>query len=149
MLDRLYFEDIAPGDAFIGATVHAERAQMLAFAREFDDQPMHLDASAAQAMGLDDVVASGAYNFSLNTKSLTAIWQRWHFLPSGLGIELSFTSPIYPGDELTTELTVTKTRLSTKPGRGWLDTDVVLRKADRTVGLEMTVSFLILCRPDR
>ena len=40
MARKLYFNDIAKGDRFAGATVTVEREEMLDFGRRFDDQPM-------------------------------------------------------------------------------------------------------------
>lgn len=138
MAEKLYFDDIAVGDAFTGATVTVERDRLLAFAEEFDDQAMHLDAGAARAMGLDDVIAPGAYIFALTAKSQRAIWHRMYFLPSGLGIEVSFLKPVYPGDELTAHATVTDRRASSKPGRGWLSVkiDYVNQREEIAVGLK-------------
>jgi acyl dehydratase len=122
MSNKLYFEDIRKGDRFAGATVTVDREEMLDFGRRFDDQPMHYDAAAAKEMGFPDVVACGAYTFALSSKATTHIWQQWHFLPSGLGVQLDFLAPLHAGDVLTTEMEILDTRSSSKPGRGWLDT---------------------------
>ncbi|PHQ70994.1 MAG: hypothetical protein COB93_04205 [Sneathiella sp.] len=148
MAQKLYYDDIKIGDTFTGATVTVDHDKMLEFAVEFDDQPMHLDASAARAMGLKDIVANGAYTFALNSKSVTKIWQQWHFLPSGLGIEVSFTRPIYAGDVLTGEMEVLSVRPSSNPGRGWLETIFRASNQDGEVAFTTKANFLLLCRPD-
>ncbi|WP_339630371.1 MaoC/PaaZ C-terminal domain-containing protein [uncultured Sneathiella sp.] len=148
MARKLYFNDIAKGDRFAGATVTVEREEMLDFGRRFDDQPMHYDAEAARAMGFPDVVACGAYTFALSSKATTHIWQQWHFLPSGLGVELNFLAPLHAGDVLTTEMEILETRPSSKPGRGWLDT--VLRCVNQNGATAFTTKahFLLLERPE-
>lgn len=120
---------------------------MLEFAAEFDDQPMHLDTKAAQAMGFRDIVACGAYTFSLSSGSATKIWQEWHFLPSGLGIEVSFMLPLFAGDILTAEMEITTKRLSSKPGKGWLGNLFTLRNQDGKVALITKSNSLLLARP--
>jgi len=147
MTKKLYYDDIKLGDTFSGATVTVERDKMLEFAAEYDDQPMHLDAEVARAMGLRDIVANGAYTFALNSKSVTKIWQQWHFLPSGLGIEVSFTRPLYAGDVLTGEMEVLAIRPSSKPGRGWIETIFRATNQNGEVAFTTGANFLLLCRP--
>lgn len=118
MPDKLYFDDIAVGQTFTGDTVTVDRDQMLAFAADFDSQPMHTDANAARAMGLQDVIASGAYTFALAVKSNQGIVNRYHLLPSGRGIELNFIRPVYAGDALTAQAEVVSTQARENGARG-------------------------------
>ena len=118
---KLFFEDINVGDSFIGAKIAVDRDRMISFAKEFDNQLMHTDATAAKAMGLDDVIASGSYTFPLAAKSCTDIWERLHFLPSGLGFQMSFVKPVYEGDELQLNAEVINARPSRDPSRGVLE----------------------------
>lgn len=147
MVGKLYFSDINMGDLFAGATVTVDREEMLDFGRRFDDQPMHYDVAAAKAMGFRDVVACGAYTFALSSKAATHVWQQWHFLPSGLGVQLDFLAPVFAGDVLTSEMEVLDTRPSSKPGRGWLDT--ILRCTNQNVEAVFTTKahFLLRERP--
>ncbi len=147
MTELLYFEDIRAGETFVGETVVVERDRMLAFAAEFDDQPMHLDAAAARAMGLDDIIAPGAYIFALTGKALLAIWKRLHFLPSGLGIEVSFVRPVYAGDTLTAHVEVTAIRPSSKPGRGWLETKTSYLDQNGETAAKTAGTWLLKSRP--
>ncbi|MBO0333580.1 MaoC family dehydratase N-terminal domain-containing protein [Sneathiella sp. CAU 1612] len=147
MTDKLYFEDIAKGDRFAGATVTVEREEMLDFGRRFDDQPMHFDVEAAKAMGFRDVVACGAYTFALSSKATTHIWQQWHFLPSGLGVQLDFLAPLFAGDVLTTELEVLGTRPSSKPVRGWLETILRCTNQSGETAFTTRAHFLLQGRP--
>jgi acyl dehydratase len=146
MTDKLYFEDIKVGDSFIGDTVSAEREKMLSFATDFDDQPMHLDAEAARAMGLKDIIAPGAYIFALTAKMQRAIWNRFHMLPSGLGINVSFLLPVYADDTLTGHMEVLATRPSSKPGRGWVDTRVMCKNQNGEDAVETKGSLLLIGR---
>ncbi|USG62882.1 hypothetical protein NBZ79_07820 [Sneathiella marina] len=146
MSEKLYYDDIKVGDIFTGNSLVLDRARMLEFAAEFDDQPMHLDADAAKAMGFKDVIACGAYTFSLSSGASTKIWQEWHFLPSGLGIEVSFMLPLFAGDVLTGEMEITSKRLSSKPGKGWLANCFTLRNQDGKVALITKSNSLLLTR---
>ena len=89
------------------------RDQMVAFAAEFDPQPMHLDEAAAGATMLGGLCASGwfaccilmrmcAEGFVLDSSSMGA---------PGVD-EVRWLVPIRPGDQLTLRATVLDTRLS-------------------------------------
>ena len=146
MGEKLYFEDIRKGDKFAGATVTVEREEMLDFGRRFDDQPMHFDVAAAKAMGFPDVVACGCYTFVLSSKAATHVWQQWHFLPSGLGVQLDFLSPVFAGDILTSEMEILATRPSSKAGRGWLDTILRCTNQDGKAVFTTKAHFLLIKR---
>lgn len=143
----LYFEDLAIGDTFVGEVVPVDRDELLWFANNFDNQPMHADPLAAQAMGFKDVIAPGCYTFALNSKSISAIWRRLHFLPSGIGIQLSFLKPLYAGGTLTTHVEILTSRESRKPGRGWLDCKVTCLDERDAVIATVDADWLLKRRP--
>src|SRR5437016_335377 len=55
----LTFEDFPPGRLGTFGPRHVTREEMLAFAAEFDPQPMHLDEEAAKASMLQGLSGSG------------------------------------------------------------------------------------------
>ncbi len=67
-LDLIHFEDFAIGDRYAYGSHKMRREEMLAFARQFDPEPFHVDADAAKAMGWPDLIASGPH--------VCAIWRR-------------------------------------------------------------------------
>ena len=142
-IERQYFEDVAVGDQFVGATVAVEREELLWFARNFDNQPMHTDPAAARAMGLEDIIAPGCYTFALNSKSIHVIWNRLHFLPSGRDIALCLLKPLYAGGTLTTYVEIGGKRESSKPVRGWLDAKVTCRDGDDLAIATVDASWLL------
>ncbi len=120
IMSKLYYEDIEVGEILTGDAVEVDRDTMIAFARLYDNQPMHVDGEAARAMGFDDVIASSAFTFSLMMKSVNPVMERIHFLPSGLDITMHFRRPVYGGDRLIFEAKVSGKRESRKPERGIL-----------------------------
>ena len=55
-----FFGDFAPGQRFIGTTrIRLDAARAKAFAEEFDPQPFHLDASAAEQSLFRGLAVSG------------------------------------------------------------------------------------------
>ena len=142
-MEKLYFEDINVGDAFTGAKVLVEPETMIVFAKEYDNQPMHTDPAAARAMGLEGVIASGAYTFALGTKSTSAIWEQLHFLPSGLGFQMSFVRPALGGDELQAHVEIISKRESRDPSRGVLGIKSTLRNQQGVSVLDIENVWLL------
>ena len=83
MTGKLYFEDFQPGAVNEYGPRLVSREEIIAFAAEFDPQPMHLDEEAARASMLGGLAASGwhtccmmmrmvADGFVLNSASMGA-----------------------------------------------------------------------------
>ncbi len=114
------FEDFAAGQVYeLGSTSVTEEA-IVAFAREFDPQPFHLDPDAAAESVFGGLIASGWHT--------GAMWMRL-YVDSLLGgassqgspgvEELRWLAPVRPGDTLTGRLTVLETTPSERrPDRG-------------------------------
>ena len=119
-MSKLHFEDFSPGRVFEHGPRRVTREEILAFAAEFDPQPMHLDEAAARASMLGGLSASGWHaccilmrmsteSFVLNSASMGA---------PGVD-EVRWLAPIRPGDQLTFRATVLETRGSrSRPDMG-------------------------------
>jgi acyl dehydratase len=97
---RLYLDDLRVGQRFASATHVIDAAQIKAFARQFDPQPIHLDEEAAKAGLFGGLVASGWH-----TAAITMRLQVDSGLPIaggivGIGGEMSWPRPTRPGDTL-------------------------------------------------
>ena len=58
-MPRLHWEDFSPGQVTECGSRLITRAEIIAFAAEYDPQPMHLDEAAARASLFGGLVASG------------------------------------------------------------------------------------------
>ena len=135
------------GSTFWGDTVTVEREEMLAFAERFDPQPMHLDDTAAQAIGLNGVIAPGPFSFALRNVSLQGIVRdQIALLTGGLGIELSFVAPVSPGDCLRLRAEVADLRPSSKAGRGFARMSERMMNQDDIAVIELAVTRVIPTR---
>ena len=65
MGERRYFEDLVVGEELESSTHEVVRADMLAFARQYDPQWFHADEDAARDSIFGEVVASGIYTMAL------------------------------------------------------------------------------------
>ena len=65
-----YLEDINPGDVFESPHRTISLDEILAFAREFDSQPFHLDPEAAKHSFFGTLIASGWHTAALTMRML-------------------------------------------------------------------------------
>src|ERR671911_1048385 len=118
-MTELYFEDLRVGQVVDLGSITVEEEDILAFARQWDPQPFHVDPEAAKESVFGGLVASGWQT--------SAIWMRL-YVDAMLGSaargspgieELRWLAPVRPGDTLAGRLTVLEATPSTiKPDRG-------------------------------
>ena len=65
-----YFEDLHVGQRFTSASHTLDEAQVLAFSREFDPQPVHLSDAGAAGTLFVTLAASGWHTAALTIKLL-------------------------------------------------------------------------------
>ena len=115
----LYLDDLAVGRKFATGSVTLTLEGCKAFAAEFDPQPFHLDESAARQSAFGRIVASGWYTAALSMRLLVDGELTIAGGLIGLGAEMTWPRPTYPGDTLRVESEVLAIRVSgSKPDRG-------------------------------
>src|SRR5580700_11590427 len=96
-----YFEDISVGDRHPAGYVEITEAEVLAFARDFDPQPMHLDAEAAARSRFGGIIASGWHTAALAMRLIAQARPLGDTEVLGIGVEnLRWRQPVRPGDTL-------------------------------------------------
>lgn len=120
----LYLDDLVPGTTETFPPYRFTREAILAFARAFDPQPFHVDEAAARASHFGALCASGWQT--------AAVWMRQMLIARGRGVtegarvgpspgfrDLKWLAPVYPGDTIIYDSTLTGTRVSaSRPGIG-------------------------------
>jgi acyl dehydratase len=121
-MEERYLEDFAPGQVFRSGRLTVTAEAIIAYAREYDPQPFHLDDAAARGTLFGGLAASGWHTASMTMKLLIGS----DFRPVG-GIigggmeELAWPRPVRPGDELRVEIEVVEVKPSqSKPQQGML-----------------------------
>lgn len=115
----LYLDDLAVGRKFTTGSVTLTLEGCRAFASEFDPQPFHLDEEAGRHSVFGRLAASGWYTASLSMRLLVEGELTIAGGLIGLGGEMTWPRPTYPGDTIRVESEVLEVRPSaTKPGRG-------------------------------
>jgi len=137
-----YFENVEPGAVLqLGSrTVTAE--EIVAFAREFDPQPFHIDPEAASYSIFGGLIASGWHICSMTMRLLVEQYlSRAASLGSPGVDQIRWLRPVRPGDTITAQVVVLETRPSqSKPDRGAvkLRTEVTNQQGELVMTMENT-----------
>ncbi|WP_132256749.1 MaoC family dehydratase [Methylobacterium segetis] len=141
----IHFEDFAPGQVIESPPLAVSREEIVAFAREFDAQPFHVDEAAAKRSFVGTLIASGWHTAGLGMRLLQAHVFRGATSMGSPGInELGWVKPVLPGDAIRIVVRVEDCRRSgSRPDRGFVRFSMqVLNQRDETVMVQgFTVIF--------
>jgi acyl dehydratase len=130
------FEDLPPGFTQTFGPLHVSKDDILAFAREYDAQPFHVDEVAAKDSFVGTLIASGWHTCSLNMRLVA---EGLLLDSSGMGApgveEVKWVKPVRPGDSLRTHMKVLESRTSkSRPSLGLVQFQFdMVNQADETV----------------
>jgi acyl dehydratase len=121
-MPRIYFEDFVPGAVTTYGPRTVTREEIIAFASEFDPQPMHLDEEAAKKTMLGGLSASGWHSCAIMMRLL---YDGFLVNAASMGApgidEMKWLKPVRPGDALSVRLTVlAKREPKTRPELGFV-----------------------------
>ena len=134
-----YFEDFRPGQTVELGSRTVTEEEIVAFARQWDPQPFHVDPDAARDSDFGGLIASGWHT--------GAMWMRLYvdalLGDAGLGSpgveELRWLAPVRPGDTLTGRLEVLEaTPSQRRPDRGTLRIRAEMENQDGVIVMAMT-----------
>jgi acyl dehydratase len=112
-MSRMYFEDFVTGAARKFGPKTVTREEIVAFASEFDPQPMHLDENAAKQSMLGGLAASGWHTAAIAMRLICDGFLLDSSSQGSPGIEeLKWKKPVRPGDSLAVRHTILSTRES-------------------------------------
>ncbi|BDB23605.1 MaoC family dehydratase [Cupriavidus sp. P-10] len=120
----LYFEDFEVGSSReLGSYVVTEE-ELLAFARQYDPQPFHIDKEAAARSIYGGLISSGWMTCSIMMRLLVLSTTGKSASMGSPGVdEIRWLKPVHAGDTLSVVLKVLDKRASqSKPDRGVIHT---------------------------
>lgn len=143
-----YFEDFKVGDRFNGGSVEVSQDAIIAYARQFDPQPFHLDPKEAANTMFGELVASGWHTASMTMRMFATSEINIVNGVIGGGVEqLSWPRPVRPGDRLTVRSEVIEVRPSkSKPDRGMMRVRVDTLNQDDAVVQSFIANLVVLRR---
>ncbi len=145
-----YFDDYALGSTYECGSVSIDQASIVAFAKEFDPQPFHVDPAAAAAGPYGGLIASGWHTAALVMRLLVENYLSAESSLGSAGLdELRWPHPVRPGDTLRVRATVVESRRSlSKPDRGIVKTAVEATNSGGATVMRATAINFMLVRPD-
>ena len=149
-MSERYFEDFVVGQVHKpSGRVRVEKNEIIAFAKQFDPQPFHLDEEAARKSIFGRLVASGWHTAALTMRLIAGSEYRAATGTIGLGFDgLRWPIPVHPGDELRIENEVLEMRTSkSRPDRGLLKIRTRTFNQDGEVVQELIANAMVPRRP--
>ena len=144
-MKQRYFEGLKAGDRFKSAAYKVSEEQIISFAREFDPQPFHLDATVAERTMFGKLIASGWHTAGITMRLFV---QTLNFAEGAIGLgvdELRWPNAVRPDDVLQVETEIVDLRLSrSKPSHGIVRLRNVTTNQRGEVVQTMAASALVL-----
>lgn len=134
-----YFEDFAVGDSINLGSKEVTEEEIIAFAKQFDPQPFHIDPELAKDSIFGGLVASGAHTMAM---FMHLFYQGLLSETASMGSpgadEVRWPNPVRPGDMLHGRFTVIESRHSkSRPNMGILLSKSELFNQDGEVVMSM------------
>jgi acyl dehydratase len=142
---KRFFEDFAPGMVIEHGPRLVTREEIVAFAAEFDPQPMHLDEEAARASILGGLAASGWHTCCLLMRMACDSFVLDSSSMGAPGVdEVKWLKPLRPGTQITLRTTVLETRVSgSRPEMGFVKVRMNVLDNDRAEIMALTTSMIM------
>ena len=115
-----YWEDFKVGEVEQIGDKRVDRAEMIAFAKQFDPQPFHVDEAAAKQSMYGGLIASGWHTCAMVMRMMCDTYMLQSASVGSPGIDnLKWLKPVRPGDMISARRTTLETRASkSKPDIG-------------------------------
>lgn len=146
--EPIYLEDVSIGAEYRSETHLVERDQVFSFARQFDPQPFHLDADAADKSLFQGLAASGWHTAALTMRLLVDSVPLANGL-IGAGADLSWPRPTRPGDTLQVVSKVLEIAPSrSKSDRGIVTVECLTMNQHGEVCQRMVSKLVVMRKPE-
>ena len=148
MSQERWFEDYVTGTVQDLGSVVVDEEEIVAFARQFDPQPFHLDKERAEESAFGGLAASGWHTACMTMRLIVDCYLSEVSSEGSPGIdELRWLRPVRPGAQLPVTATVLEARRSrSRPERGIVRSQVETRNQDGEVVMHWTSAMFIRCR---
>jgi len=113
------FEEFKAGMVFTAGPRIVTEAEIVAFARQYDPQPFHVDAQAADASRWGGLISSGWLTCAIAMElAVTRVLAGSPSIGSPGVRDLRWEHPVRPGDQLSLTLTVLDSRVASSGRNG-------------------------------
>ena len=148
-VDDRWFEDYTSGAVYEFGHVSLNQTEIVAFARDYDPQPIHTDPEWSATGPFGGLIASGVHTIAVCMRLYVDHYISHVASLASPGLdELRWPRPVRPGDQLRIRVTVAQARESrSKPERGLVHSNVEALNQDDEVVLSFTAMNLFARRP--
>ncbi len=146
-----YFEDFEVGQVIELGSRRISEPEIIAFAREYDPQPFHLDHEKGKASLFGGLAASGWHTGSLMMRMFVdTVLNNADSMGSPGVDDLRWLRPVFPGDTSSARTTILESRLSkSRPNMGIIRHRWEGFNQDGVPVLSMVATNFFGRRPDR
>ena len=142
----MYFDDLKLGMAVDTAPAVIAKEKMVAFARDYDNIPLHTDEEYAKTTPFGKLIAPGVMSFM-------SVWAKYlevdffgEELLAGKSTKIEWLKPVFAEDVLTGKATITNlVKRSAKNGLVEISIDVFNQKGELV--LKDVTEAIVKCRP--
>jgi acyl dehydratase len=144
----VYYEDLEPGQIWDYGRYTMREDEMVAFAKDWDPRPFHVDPAAAKRSLYGTITASGVMSIAVLTRLCNNATRDWA-AEGALGFEtLRFPTALKAGDTVEGSTEILEMRLSnSRPGLGIVRSRERLTNQNGEVVVEYEAVFLVGRRP--
>jgi len=144
-----YFEDFTVGETIDCGRRTVTKEEIVAFAKDFDPQPFHVDEAAAARSRYGGLIASGWHSCCLCMRlAVDAVLGDAANMGSPGMDKIRFLKPLRPGDTINAKLRVVEATPSrSKPDRGRLTFAFELYNQSGELIMDMTAMAIFHRRP--
>ena len=142
----MYFEDLTVGMTVKIAPAVIEKEKMVAFARDYDNIPLHTDEEYAKTTPFGKLIAPGVMSFM-------SVWARYlevdffgEELLAGKSTRIEWLKPVFADDVLTGKATVTDL-VKRNAKNGLVEVTVEAYNQDGVLVLTDVTEAIVKCKP--
>ena len=141
----MYFDELELGMTVKTEPVIIEKEKMLAFARDYDNIPLHTDEEYAKTTPFGKLIAPGVMSFM-------AVWAKYldvdffgEELLAGKSTKIEWLKPVFADDILTGKATVTKL-VKRNERNGLVEVTIDVHNQDGVLVLVDVTEAIVKCR---
>ena len=151
MTRQVWYEDFVPGTVLTSPARRIELSDIESYARlTGENHPVHMDDAFAKEAGFSGRITHGLFNLALIEGLKAGLGCFDRSVTASLGWNnVSFSAPVYPGEEVYLRLEFVERRPTKKPGRGLATERGILMKVDGTEIVRGDHLVLILNSPEQ
>jgi acyl dehydratase len=148
-MQKHWFDDYRDGETAEFGDYEMTETEIIAFARNYDPQPFHVDREAGAASIHGGLIASGWHTCAVMMRMIADHWLPQESSLGSPGIdELRWIKPVRPGDRLHVRVTVREARRSaTRTDRGLVRSFVEVLDQNGEVAMSLVAVNFFLLRP--